>query len=209
MMRYKRKVHWVLSGLLMLTLAVVVGCSSAQTAGLKSDHTLVRKAAVVRIGQAGDISTYDELVSVLQMDSDRLVRSQAAFALGELSKRYYSVGFTPLVDSLENDPSVFVRAAAALSLSATRDSRAVEPLVAALADDTRGEMAVKEGDRVIVYKACAADAARTSLEKIVGVTFQSDAPAVEDKRREIASHWDDWYTPRVDCFPGKTAVARQ
>ncbi len=188
----------------------VAGCGSAnQAAGLQSTHPLVRSAAIQRLGTVGDMSAYDDLVAVLRQDPDRLVRSQAAFALGHLSQRYYSVGFYPLVDALENDASVFVRSASALSLANTRDSRSVEPLVAALRDTARGEMAVRYGDKVVVYKACVADAARTALRQIVRIDFASTAPTADAQREEIAEMWEAWYAPRQNFLPRDTALAKQ
>jgi len=184
------------------------GCSSTREASpLKAPHPLTREQAVAELGRTGDMSCYDELVVVLRRDPNRLVRSRAAFALGELSKRYYSVGFFPLVDSLQHDGSVFVRSACALSLCATRDSRAVGPLVAALRDKGKGQMAVRRGDRIVIYKACVSDAARSSLEKIVGMTFTSKAQKANAQRDEIAGMWENWYLPRQDMFPGDTALA--
>jgi hypothetical protein len=209
-MRTQVVVRWGLAGVFSLTLAVLAGCSSNKTTGgLDSPHTLVRKAAVASVGETCDPKLYDNVVALLRDDPDRLVRSQAAFTLGDYSRRYYSVGYTPLVNALQNDPSVFVRAASALSLSATKDSRAVEPLIASLRDDDRGEMLVRNGDKATVYKACTADAARTSLEKIVGLQFDSKSAQADAKRMEVASQWEDWYTPRADYFPSQTAVAAQ
>jgi len=185
-----------------------VGCGSTREASpLKARHPLTREDAVAELGRTGDMSCYDELVVTLRRDPNRLVRSRAAFALGELSKRYYSVGFFPLVDSLQHDGSVFVRSACARSLSATRDSRAVGPLVAALRDMGKGQMAVRRGDRIVIYKACVSDAARSSLEKIVEMTFTSKAQKANAQRDEIAGMWENWYLPRQDMFPGDTALA--
>ena len=208
-MRATQMVRRGLSGLFVLVLAVAVGCSGTKTAGLDSRHPLVRKAAATRLGETGDMSVYNDLVAALRTDPDRLVRSQAAFAIGELNKRYYSIGFYPLTEALEHDSSVFVRAASALSLSAVKDARAVAPLVTALRDDERGEAEVMAGDKVIVYKVSAADAARTSLERLVGLQFASRAITAGEKRSEIASQWEDWYEPRIACFPTETAVASQ
>lgn len=188
--------------------ALAAGCGSTQKASpLEARSPLTREKAVAEFGRTGDMSCYDELVVSLRRDPNRLVRSQAAFALGALSKRYYSVGFFPLVDSLENDSSVFVRSACALSLSSTRDSRAVGPLVRALRDTARGRMAVRNGDRVVVYRACVSDAARSSLESVVKMTFASKAETAQAQRNEMAGMWESWYLPREDMFPGTTAMA--
>jgi HEAT repeat protein len=189
----------------MVFVAGTLGCgttTASVTASVDSPHPMIRKAAVHRLGETGDMSCYDDLVVVLRRDPNRIVRSEAAFALGSLSERYYSVGFFPLVDSLENDPSVFVRSASALSLSRTRDSRAVAPLVTALHDKARGEVAMREGERVIVYRACVSDAARTSLEKIVQLRFASTAETAEAKRDEMAAKWQH-------MLPSNTALARK
>lgn len=204
-----RKIEWKVRALAVLAVALATGCSATTQfqAQIKSASPLVRQATVAELGEKGGMSCYDELVVALRNDSSRLVRSEAAFSLGKLGQRYYSVGFIPLLDSLENDPSVFVRAASALSLSYTRDSRAVEPLVIALRDVGRGRMAVLRGERVIVYRACVADAARTSLERVMEMSFVSTAETAEAKRGDIATKWENWFGPRRPLFPGGTALA--
>lgn len=198
-------VRW---GLLALCAALLIGCSTPQKAtGVKSTSTLTRKTAVAELGKNGDMSCYDDLVVILRRDPERLIRSQAAFALGDLGLRYYSVGFHPLVDSLENDPSAFVRAASALALSYTRDSRAIAPLVTALRDMGRGEVALRNGDKVVVYRACVSDAARTSLESILQMSFASKAETAQAKREDTAAQWENWYQPRRHLLPGATALA--
>lgn len=208
-MNAKQKARLTLIMLSLFTAAALaVGCGSTQKASpLEARHPLTREEAIAELGTTGDMSCYDELVVSLRRDPNRLVRSQAAFALGKLSKRYYSVGFFPLVDSLENDSSVFVRSACALSLSSTRDSRAVGPLVRALRDTARGRMAVRRGDKVVVYRACVSDAARSSLESVVKLTFASQAQTARAQRDEIAGMWEGWYLPREHMFPGGTALA--
>lgn len=207
-MRVKCAVRWGLWMLAVMAAASLAGCaSSVGTVSLRSDNPLLRRAAVQRISSSGDISGYEDLVAVIREDPDRLVRSQAAFGLGTFGKQYFGIGFHPLADSLENDPSPFVRSAAALSLSSVRDCHAIAPLVAALRDASRGEMAVRHGARVVVYRACVADAARTSLEKIIGLDFRSTATSPEGKRMEIASQWEAWYMPRRHMLPGETAIA--
>ncbi len=207
-MHRKITVRWGL--LAICTAALLAGCASTPGTGSAGNtNPLTRKAEVARLGQNGDMTCYDELVTALRRDPDRMVRSQAAFSLGELGKRYYSVGFNPLVDSLENDPSAFVRSASALALSCTRDSRAVAPLVASLRDTERGEVAVRKGDKVVVYRACVSDAARTSLEKILEMRFTSVADTAEEKRVDIAAQWDSWYQPRRHRLPGATAYAKK
>ncbi|MCD6404640.1 MAG: HEAT repeat domain-containing protein [Planctomycetes bacterium] len=209
-MQAKTPLRLGLLAVIVIAAVSVAGCGSAnQAAGLQSTHPLVRSAAVERLGTVGDMSAYDDLVVVLRQDPDRLVRSQAAFALGQMGRRYYSIGFYPLVDALENDASVFVRSASALSLANTRDSRSVEPLVAALRDTDRGEMAVRYGDKVIVYKACVSDAARTSLRQIVQMNFTSTAQTADAQRDEVAGMWEAWYTPRQNLLPRDTALAKR
>jgi len=203
-----RIARWALSAMVIVGSAVVVGCSSTRGAGaVDSPGTLTRKAAVAELGARADMSSYDTIVYILKNDSDRLVRSQAAFALGDLNRRYYSVAFQPLVEALETDPSVFVRAASALALSETPDSRAIEPLVAALYDTAHGEVKVWAGNKVITYRACPADAARTALEKIAPLKFRSIAVSADTKRKEIASQWQRWYGDVHDLLPEHTAVA--
>jgi HEAT repeat protein len=205
-----RMLNTLLSLTLVVVLAVAVGCSSTKAGSLKSDQTLIRKAAVARLGEAPDMDHYAALVDILQNDPDRIVRSQAALTLGKYSEKYYAIGFCPLSESMQNDPSLFVRAASAVSLSAVRDSRAVVPLIESLRDDARGEVEIALGDKVMVYRACPADAARTSLEKIMGMSFDSAAAVADQKRTEIASQWEDWYDPRAGFFPSpQTAVAKQ
>lgn len=204
-----KRMEWKVRALAVLAAVLATGCSSTaqfQTR-IRSGSPLVRQTTVAQLGETGGMSCYDELVTVLRADRSRLVRSEAAFALGKLGRRYYSVGFIPLLDSLENDRSVFVRAASALSLSYTRDSRAVEPLVAALRDVGRGRMVVRRGERVIVYRACVADAARTSLERVMEMSFVSTAETAEAKRGDIATKWERWFAPRRSLFPGGTALA--
>jgi len=204
-----RTLNYGLSAILVLALAATVGCSSTKAGGLKSEQTLVRKAAVARLGEDPDMKYYGQVVAMLQNDPDRLVRSQAAFTLGKFSERYYSIGFNPLADAMRSDSSLFVRAASAVSISATVDCRAIEPLIESLRDDARGEAQLKVGGKVIVYRACPADAARVSLEKIMGMEFTSAATTTDEQRFEIASQWEDWYDPRAGCFPSQTAVAKQ
>lgn len=207
-MQSMRVFRWGLSVLLAALCVVAVGCSSSkEMTGIKSPHPLIRKAEVARLGQAGEMAAYDDLVAILRTDPDRLVRSQAAFALGDLSEKYYAVAFTPLSEALATDKSVFVRAAAAKSLAVVADARAVGPLVATLRDRSRGEVRVRQGDRVVRYRACASDAARTSLEKTVGLSFSSHAMTAKDQREEIYSNWETWYAARRSHFPADRAFA--
>ena len=161
------------------------------------------------MGKRADMACYDGLVRVLRNDDDRLVRSEAAFAVGRLNRRYFSVGFTPLAEAVQADPSVFVRAAAATSLGYVRDARAIPVLVEALYDDARGKMVVRNGDRVTTYKACPADAARTSLEKIVGLRFASSAATTQARRDEMSAKWEGWYTARRHMLPQTHAYAKK
>jgi HEAT repeat protein len=207
-MRARNAVRWGLLAIGLIAAAAMVGCStSGQAASLDSKHLLSRKDAVEQLAKKEDMAKYDDLVVVLREDPERLVRSEAAFSLGRLGQTYYSVGFYPLVDALENDSSAFVRAAAALSLSYTRDSRAIAPLVRALGDTGRGEMAVKDGDKVTVYKACVADAARESLERILEMKIASSEDTTEAQRTEIARTWQQWYASKAHMLPSETALA--
>ena len=209
-MQAKRIVRWGLSALCLVMGAVTVGCQSSKgTAGLESEHPLVRKAALERIARNPNMSDYDALVRTLRTDENRLVRSQAAFALGELNQRRFSIAFTPLVEALETDPSVFVRAAAATSLGDVRDARAVEILVTALDDQTRGEMVIKHGDKATLYKACPSDAARTSLEKVLRFKYTSDAMTAQERRDAISAQWQNWYAARRDRLPSARAYAKK
>ena len=205
----KRQGAWREASVLSLFAVVLAaGCgSSGRSWSIRSESPLERKQAVAELGRRQDMDCYERLVAVLHEDPDRLVRSEAAFALARLSEKYYSIGFCPLLEALENDPSAFVRAASALSLSATPDSRAVEPLVKALRDRARGRVALRWEDRVVVYDACVSDAARFSLEEIVGLHFESQAPSADAQRREITAGWSSWYEPRGHLFPKSTAVA--
>lgn len=209
-MQAKRAIRWGLSAVCLVMGAVAVGCSTPTgSAGLTSESALERRAAVEALGKRADMSSYSQLVSILKSDSDRLVRSQAAFALGKLSQKRFSVGFEPLADAVERDRSVFVRSAAALALSSTRDSRAVSVLVAALNDQSRGEIRVNINGRPVVYRACTADAARTSLEKIVGLRYTSAGETAKAQREEIAAQWGNWYTTAQLTLPNDHAVATQ
>jgi HEAT repeat protein len=196
---------------LIAMLVAAVGCSTSKSAGLKSKETLVRKATLAKLAESPDMAYFDDLIHILQNDPDRIVRSQAALTLAKYSERYYSVAYAPLSDALRSDPSVFVRSASAASLSVTRDSRAVAPLIESLRDTDRGEVTVNEGKRAVTYKACAADAARTSLEKIVGMKYESAGASATAKaqRIDLARQWEDWYDPRAGHFPSGTAVAKQ
>jgi HEAT repeat protein len=207
-MQAKRVIRWGLSGVCLVTGAIWVGCSTpASNGGLKSEHALVRKAAVEALGKHADMSSYNDLVGVLKTDPDRLVRSQAAFAIGKISQKHFSIGFEPLAQAVEGDKSVLGRSAAALALSSTRDSRAVSVLVSALSDTSRGEVKVRTGDRVVTYRACTADAARTSLEKIVGLKYTSAAATAQAQRDEIAAQWSNWYASAAASLPDGRAVA--
>ncbi len=197
-----------LAAMALAAAVLATGCATRASTPLQSSNPLTREEAISQMGATGDMSHYGELVQALRRDPNRMVRSQAAFSIGEISKRYYSIGFYTLVDALENDPSVFVRSASALSLSATHDSRAIAPLVRALNDNGRGRIAVRRGDSVVVYSACVADAARTSLEKIMRMSFTSQADTATVQRHEIALMWEEWYISREHIFPGTRAFAR-
>jgi HEAT repeat protein len=207
-MTVNRAIKWGLSAICLAMGVVAIGCSTpGGSAALISEHPLVRKAAIERLGEHPDMASYNALVKALRADPDRLVRSQAAFAVGRFNQRFFSVGFAPLVEALETDSSVFVRAAAATALSSNRDSRAVAVLVEALDDQARGEVSIVVGDRTVTYKACVADAARTSLEKIVGLKYISQAQTAKAQRDEIAAKWTDWYRSAQASLPNDSAVA--
>ncbi len=208
-MQAKRAARWGLSALCLVLGALAVGCSSTrEKASLESTNPVMRKMAVERLGEKRDMADYDEIVRVMRGDPDRIVRSKAAIALGQLGQRYYAIGFTPLCEALQNDQSVFVRAAAAKALSSTNDSRSVSVLVHALDDEARGEAVVLEDDHAVTVRACAADAARTSLEGLLGMRFAAEAVnAAPEKRAEMASQWQSWYTVKADKLPKSSSLA--
>ena len=209
-MQAKRAMRWMLVVVCLALAGGAFGCAAEKNkASLESTSALVRKAAVESLGREQDMANYETLVDVMRSDPDRLVRSKAAFAVGKLSERYFSVGFQPLAEALATDDSVFVRAAAATALSSTCDSRSVGVLVGALEDNARGEMTIREGDHSVTYRACAADAARTSLEKVVGVQLTSKADDAAARRAEVAAAWQNWYAAKQELLPSDTALARK
>jgi len=207
-MKVNRAIRWGLSAICLAMGVVAIGCSTpGGSAGLTSEHPLIRKAAIERLAKHPDMAYYNTLAKTLKDDPDRLVRSQAAFAMGRFSTRFFSVGFAPLEEALEMDSSVFVRAAAATALSANRDSRAVAVLIPALDDRARGEMTITVDGKTRTYRACVADAARTSLEKLVGLKYASRAETAKAQRDEIASQWTNWYHSVQASLPNDSAVA--
>jgi len=209
-MQAKRAMRWMLAGVCLTLAAGAFGCASEKSkASLEATNPLVRKATVESLGAEQDKAHYDTLVDVLRYDPDRLVRSKAALAIGKLNERYFSVGFQPLAEAVVVDGSVFVRAAAATALSSTCDSRAVAVLVGALEDSARGELTVREGEHYVTYRACTADAARSSLEKVVAIEFRPRAGDAAAMRMEMAAAWQSWYSANESLLPSETALARK
>ncbi len=90
-----------------------------------------RKAAEA-LGQIGDKSAVEALVTALQTETHEGVRSSAAEALGMLKdKRIMDV----LIRSLTTDTETSVRASAAKALEALGDTAAVDALIQALDDE--------------------------------------------------------------------------
>jgi HEAT repeat protein len=95
-------------------------------------NTYSLRAAVVALGQIGDARAVETLISRLG-DLDWDVRSHAAGALAQIG----APAVEPLIDSLGHFNKA-VRELAAWALGRIGDPRAVEPLIAATADQERG-----------------------------------------------------------------------
>ena len=135
-------------------------------AALKDESSSVRRAAAEALGKIGDPRAVEPLIAALK-DKDSDVRYAAAKALGEIKdpravepliavpKDYYSgvryavtealvkIGapaMEPLIAALKDKDSKDsdVRQAAAEALGEIKDPRAVEPLIAALGDESSG-----------------------------------------------------------------------
>ena len=95
---------------------------------LRHEDDDVRWKAAVALGEIGDPRAIDPLILLL-CDEDRFVKSHAALALGSIGEP----AVKPLLHALsEGDGNL--RWGAAIALGKIRDSRAIEPLIRALAD---------------------------------------------------------------------------
>ncbi|HKS38425.1 MAG TPA: HEAT repeat domain-containing protein [Verrucomicrobiae bacterium] len=97
---------------------------------LKSKNARIRKSAVEKLGESGDIAAIEPLTSCLLRDDEASVRCAAAHALGEFKD---DRALTPLVMALSDDAPV-VREVVISSLKKLGDLRAINSLVAALRD---------------------------------------------------------------------------
>jgi HEAT repeat protein len=104
---------------------------------LGSSNARVRRTAANALIERSDVRAVEALTKALG-DPDRLVRANAALALGELDDRREN---TPVAEAVEpliaalTDEDATVRAMAASALGRRKDPRAVEPLERLLHDD--------------------------------------------------------------------------
>ena len=104
---------------------------------LKTGSETDRRAAANALVTIPDQRAVDPLIDALG-SADWLVRTNAAFALGELQDSRPDSDLRRIVGPLAgalDDQQPSVRAAAASALGRLRDPAAIEPLVAALDDD--------------------------------------------------------------------------
>jgi len=88
----------------------------------------VRWKAAIALGEIGDSRAVEPLIALL-CDEDRFVKSRAAYSLGMIGK----AAVEPLIHALrEGDGNL--RWGAAIALGKIRDTRAIRPLIWALAD---------------------------------------------------------------------------
>ena len=119
-----------------------------------------------------DATQLQEVIEDRSTDSNQMVRQACVVALG----RYpYGWGGDILIDRLNNDTEVEIRATAASALKHYRDRRALSALAAA-----SGEM-----DFQLAYEA------RNSLKTITGEDFEYDQQL-----------WQRWLSANVDTIPG-------
>jgi len=98
--------------------------------GLDDPAPMVRAAVVTALGQSGDPSAVNAIVSRLSSDKEVFVRKAAAYALGGLSANEAT---RALIAAL-NDKDPEVRGAAAVSLAEHTDAMTITPLSNALSD---------------------------------------------------------------------------
>jgi HEAT repeat protein len=99
-------------------------------AALKDKSPIVRRNAVIALGQIKDANAVEPLIATLK-DEDLIVRRNTATALGQIRNPRAA---EPLIASIK-DKSSIVRRDAAMALGQIKDVRAVEPLMAALKDE--------------------------------------------------------------------------
>jgi HEAT repeat protein len=105
---------------------------SALEAALKDKSALVRAVAVTGIGRLGDSASVSTIAARLASDESKLVRKQAAYALGHLHSRQA----TPALIAALKDKDPEVRAAAATALSEYADPSSVSHLIESLKDNS-------------------------------------------------------------------------
>jgi HEAT repeat protein len=107
------------------------------------ENVFVRSHAAEGLGRLRDNRAFDPLVAVLrQVNEDTYLRSSSAEALGWLGE----ISFNPLMAVLiQVDEDERVRASAAAALGHSRDARAVDLLIAAMADP-QGDVRYRAAD---------------------------------------------------------------
>ena len=104
---------------------------------LKNNDYLVRREAIISLGNLRCKRAVEALIKVLKGDEIEDVRVVAIAVLVNIEDGERVVDV--LIDRLENDDCVDVRVAAAEALGRIiRDERAIEPLIEALEDDDNG-----------------------------------------------------------------------
>jgi len=99
---------------------------------LTNADSSVRQSAAVSLGENGEESAVDDLITVLQEDKDSAVRTSAANALGNIGD---TRAIEPLKTALREDSSPYVRQSAVQALSAFGPAQALEPVLSALQDE--------------------------------------------------------------------------
>lgn len=115
---------------------------------LKNNDYLVRREAIISLGNLRCKRAVEALIKVLKGDEIEDVRVVAIAVLVNIEDGERVVDV--LIDRLENDDCVDVRVAAAEALGIIRDERAIEPLIEAFRDDNdRMRRAAEEALREI------------------------------------------------------------
>jgi zinc/manganese transport system permease protein len=140
-------------------------------AALHDDHEQVRARAAEQLGELGDVSVVEQLLSALQ-DPAASVKEKAAEALGKLGQPEASAALAAALEQRDADEWVQLREA--IALGRCRDPRSVSALLA-LAQDADAKLVRSE-------------ALRAALE-LVGRPAAPRDPGQEEKTRQELTAW--------------------
>jgi len=160
-----------------------IGHGKAMPALIKAlkDHSeFVRCEAARALAKVGDAASIPALIAVLEGDEDTVVRRESAAALRVLGEQ------SPVVaDAFRqalSDPSWEVRAEAARALGRVDDEQSVEPLLAALEDDSYTVMTSAEH--------ALANLPKLSLPRLLAVAGGPDSLRLQPALRALAEILD-------------------